>query len=163
MFLFLGIIYLGRTLYYYWYSDPPRAQESGHQKSTWNWTTLLRTRTGIPPMFPHFVSIIPSVHSIIDPVSIISIPISKVAIEERFLFRHVEPREYKEIQLKTKEEIKEKTRRALARERLTYLKLTWCSLLALNLSLSWSFFRKGRLGLDFQLVNVPPSIFAKEE
>ncbi|PHT51530.1 hypothetical protein CQW23_05992 [Capsicum baccatum] len=50
---------------------------------------------GIPPIFPHFVSNIPSVHSIIILVSIKSIPISKVALEERFLFRHVEPREYK--------------------------------------------------------------------
>ncbi|KAH0707793.1 hypothetical protein KY289_012869 [Solanum tuberosum] len=50
---------------------------------------------GIPPIFPHFVSNIPSLHSIIVLVSIKSIPISKVALEERFLFRHVEPREYK--------------------------------------------------------------------
>ncbi|KAM3216418.1 potassium transporter 5-like [Capsicum annuum] len=50
---------------------------------------------GIPPIFPHFVSNIASVHSIIVLVSIKSIPISKVTLEERFLFRHVEPREYK--------------------------------------------------------------------
>ncbi|TMW99249.1 hypothetical protein EJD97_002843 [Solanum chilense] len=50
---------------------------------------------GIPPIFPHFVSNIPSLHSIIVLVSIKSIPISKVSLEERFLFRHVEPREYK--------------------------------------------------------------------
>ncbi|OIT34552.1 PREDICTED: potassium transporter 5-like isoform X1 [Nicotiana attenuata] len=50
---------------------------------------------GIPPIFPHFVSNIPSVHSIIVLVSIKSIPISKVAVQERFLFRQVEPREYK--------------------------------------------------------------------
>ncbi|CAN4097074.1 unnamed protein product [Withania somnifera] len=50
---------------------------------------------GIPPIFPHFVSNIPSVHSVIVLVSIKSIPISKVALQERFLFRHVEPREYK--------------------------------------------------------------------
>ncbi|XP_049399437.1 potassium transporter 5-like [Solanum stenotomum] len=50
---------------------------------------------GIPPIFPHFVSNIPSLHSIIVLVSIKSIPISKVALEERFLFRYVEPREYK--------------------------------------------------------------------
>ncbi|OIT05619.1 PREDICTED: potassium transporter 5-like [Nicotiana attenuata] len=49
---------------------------------------------GIPPIFPHFVSNIPSVHSVIVLVSIKSIPISKVALQERFLFRHVEPREY---------------------------------------------------------------------
>nr|XP_016461099.1 PREDICTED: potassium transporter 5-like isoform X2 [Nicotiana tabacum] len=50
---------------------------------------------GIPPIFPHFVSNIPCIHSIVVLVSIESIPISKVALEERFLFRHVEPREYK--------------------------------------------------------------------
>ncbi|XP_055802588.1 potassium transporter 5-like [Solanum dulcamara] len=50
---------------------------------------------GIPPIFPHFVSNIPSVHSVIVLVSIKSIPISKVALQERFLFRQVEPREYK--------------------------------------------------------------------
>ncbi|KAK4344160.1 hypothetical protein RND71_037254 [Anisodus tanguticus] len=50
---------------------------------------------GIPPIFPHFVSNIPSVHSVIVLVSIKSIPISKVALQERFLFRHVEPRDYK--------------------------------------------------------------------
>lgn len=49
---------------------------------------------GIPPIFPHFISSIPSVHSVIVFVSIKSIPISKVAPDERFLFRHVEPREY---------------------------------------------------------------------
>ncbi|KAI3467836.1 hypothetical protein Pfo_024499 [Paulownia fortunei] len=50
---------------------------------------------GIPPIFPHFISNIPSVHSIVVFVSIKSIPISKVAPEERFLFRPVEPREYR--------------------------------------------------------------------
>ncbi|CAK9324528.1 unnamed protein product [Citrullus colocynthis] len=50
---------------------------------------------GIPPIFPHFISSIPSVHSVIVFVSIKSIPISKVAPDERFLFRHVEPREYR--------------------------------------------------------------------
>ncbi|KAM7477464.1 hypothetical protein LguiA_025677 [Lonicera macranthoides] len=50
---------------------------------------------GIPPIFPHFVTNIPSVHSVIVLVSIKSIPISRVALEERFLFRQVEPREYR--------------------------------------------------------------------
>ncbi|KAF3973499.1 hypothetical protein CMV_003079 [Castanea mollissima] len=50
---------------------------------------------GIPPIFPHFVSNIPSIHSVLVFVSIKSIPISKVAMEERFLFRHVEPRGYR--------------------------------------------------------------------
>ncbi|PIN01828.1 hypothetical protein CDL12_25661 [Handroanthus impetiginosus] len=50
---------------------------------------------GIPPIFPHFISNIPSIHSVIVFVSIKSIPISKVALEERFLFRQVEPKESK--------------------------------------------------------------------
>ncbi|KAL3637069.1 Potassium transporter 5 [Castilleja foliolosa] len=50
---------------------------------------------GVPPIFPHFISNIPSIHSIVVFVSIKSIPISKVAVEERFLFRQVEPREYR--------------------------------------------------------------------
>ncbi|KAK6160492.1 hypothetical protein DH2020_003873 [Rehmannia glutinosa] len=50
---------------------------------------------GIPPIFPHFISNIPSIHSVIVFVSIKSLPISKVIPEERFLFRQVEPREYR--------------------------------------------------------------------
>lgn len=50
---------------------------------------------GIPPIFTHFIANIPSIHSVLVFVSIKSIPISKVAPEERFLFRHVEPREYR--------------------------------------------------------------------
>ncbi|OVA17336.1 potassium transporter [Macleaya cordata] len=50
---------------------------------------------GIPPIFPHFIANIPSIHSVLVFVSIKSIPISKVAAEERFLFRLVEPREYR--------------------------------------------------------------------
>ncbi|KAI3467834.1 hypothetical protein Pfo_024497 [Paulownia fortunei] len=50
---------------------------------------------GIPPIFPHFISNIPSIHSVIVFVSIKSLPISKVMPEERFLFRQVEPREYR--------------------------------------------------------------------
>lgn len=48
---------------------------------------------GIPPIFPHFVANIPSIHSVLVFVSIKSIPISKVLLEERFLFRRVEPRD----------------------------------------------------------------------
>ncbi|XP_019180311.1 PREDICTED: potassium transporter 5-like [Ipomoea nil] len=48
---------------------------------------------GIPPIFPHFVSNIRSLHSVL--VSIKNLPISKVAAEERFLFRQFEPREYR--------------------------------------------------------------------
>ncbi|KAF9606999.1 hypothetical protein IFM89_030418 [Coptis chinensis] len=50
---------------------------------------------GIPPIFPHFISNIPSIHSVLVFVSIKSVPISKVAMEERYLFRQVEPRDYR--------------------------------------------------------------------
>ncbi|KAK3039043.1 hypothetical protein RJ639_027528 [Escallonia herrerae] len=50
---------------------------------------------GIPPIFPHFVDNIPSIHSVLVLVSIKSILVSKVALEERFLFRQVEPRDYR--------------------------------------------------------------------
>ncbi|XAR52874.1 hypothetical protein NMG60_11021192 [Bertholletia excelsa] len=50
---------------------------------------------GIPPIFRHLISTIPLVHSVLVFVSIKSLPISKVALAERFLFRQVEPREYR--------------------------------------------------------------------
>ncbi|XP_061352801.1 potassium transporter 5-like [Gastrolobium bilobum] len=50
---------------------------------------------GIPPIFPHFIANIPSIHSVVVFVSIKAIPISRVILEERFLFRQVEPREYR--------------------------------------------------------------------
>lgn len=50
---------------------------------------------GIPPIFSHFISTIPSIHSVVVIVSIKPIPLSKVAAEERFLFRQLEPREYR--------------------------------------------------------------------
>jgi KUP system potassium uptake protein len=50
---------------------------------------------GIPPIFAHFIANIPSIHSVVVFVSIKAIPISSVALEERFLFRCVEPRESK--------------------------------------------------------------------
>ncbi|PQM35474.1 potassium transporter 5 [Prunus yedoensis var. nudiflora] len=50
---------------------------------------------GIPPIFSHFVNNVPSIHSVIVIVSIKPIPFSKVALEERFLFRQLEPREYR--------------------------------------------------------------------
>nr|GLL44001.1 potassium transporter 5-like [Ipomoea trifida] len=50
---------------------------------------------GIPPIFPHFVSNIQSLHSVVVLVSIKNLPISKVVPEERFLFRQFEPREYR--------------------------------------------------------------------
>ena len=50
---------------------------------------------GIPPIFSHLIGNIPSIHSIVVFVSIKAIPVSSVASEERFLFRQVEPREYR--------------------------------------------------------------------
>ncbi|CAL8090075.1 unnamed protein product [Prunus armeniaca] len=50
---------------------------------------------GIPPIFSHFVNNVPSIHSVIVIVSIKPIPFSKVSLEERFLFRQLEPREYR--------------------------------------------------------------------
>ncbi|GAB2282832.1 Potassium transporter 5 [Dionaea muscipula] len=50
---------------------------------------------GIPPIFRHFINNIPSINTVLIFVSIKSIPISKVAVEERFLFRRVEAREYR--------------------------------------------------------------------
>lgn len=50
---------------------------------------------GIPPIFQHFIDSVPSIHSVVVFVSIKAIPVSRVAIEERFLFRHVNPREYR--------------------------------------------------------------------
>ncbi|XP_022758031.1 potassium transporter 5-like [Durio zibethinus] len=48
---------------------------------------------GIPPIFEHYVSNVPALHSILVFVSIKSLPINKVPDEERFFFRRVEPRE----------------------------------------------------------------------
>ncbi|KAI3682268.1 hypothetical protein L2E82_49989 [Cichorium intybus] len=47
---------------------------------------------GIPPIFKHYVDIVPALHSVIVFVSIKSLPISKVPQKERFLFRRVKPR-----------------------------------------------------------------------
>ncbi|KAL8110918.1 hypothetical protein AgCh_026616 [Apium graveolens] len=49
---------------------------------------------GVPPIFPHFIENVPSIHSVLVFVSLKFIPISTVMLEERFLFRQVEPREY---------------------------------------------------------------------
>ncbi|KAL4326456.1 hypothetical protein AHAS_Ahas13G0001900 [Arachis hypogaea] len=50
---------------------------------------------GIPPIFPHLIACMSSIHSVIVFVSIKVIPISRVSLEERFLFCHLEPREYR--------------------------------------------------------------------
>ncbi|XP_023892774.1 potassium transporter 5 [Quercus suber] len=48
---------------------------------------------GIPPIFKHYVSNVPALHSVLVFVSIKSLPIGKVPADERFLFRRVEPYE----------------------------------------------------------------------
>ncbi|KAF2298498.1 hypothetical protein GH714_023824 [Hevea brasiliensis] len=48
---------------------------------------------GIPPIFKHYVANVPALHSVLVFVSIKSLPIGKVPVEERFLFRKVEPME----------------------------------------------------------------------
>ncbi|KAF8394543.1 hypothetical protein HHK36_020754 [Tetracentron sinense] len=46
---------------------------------------------GIPPIFKHYIANVPALHSVLVFVSIKSLPISKVPVEDRFLFRHVDP------------------------------------------------------------------------
>ncbi|XP_074353885.1 potassium transporter 5-like, partial [Apium graveolens] len=48
---------------------------------------------GIPPIFGQYVSNVPVLHSLLVFVSIKSLPISKVPVDERFLFRQVQPKE----------------------------------------------------------------------
>ena len=48
---------------------------------------------GIPPIFKHYVANVPALHSVLVFVSIKSLPVSKVPVEERFLFRRVQPKE----------------------------------------------------------------------
>ncbi|KAM4086625.1 hypothetical protein ACJW30_10G116700 [Castanea mollissima] len=48
---------------------------------------------GIPPIFKHYVENVPALHSVLVFLTIKSLPISKVPVEERFLFRRVEPRD----------------------------------------------------------------------
>ncbi|XP_031098463.1 potassium transporter 5-like isoform X2 [Ipomoea triloba] len=50
---------------------------------------------GIPLIFPHYVSNVRSLHSVVVLVSIKYLPVSKLVPEERFLFRQVGPREYR--------------------------------------------------------------------
>ncbi|GLU07400.1 hypothetical protein SLE2022_243600 [Rubroshorea leprosula] len=48
---------------------------------------------GIPPIFKHYLGNVLALHSVLVFVSIKSLPISKVPMEERFLFRRVEPKD----------------------------------------------------------------------
>ncbi|KAI4340608.1 hypothetical protein MLD38_025426 [Melastoma candidum] len=49
---------------------------------------------GIPKILPHFIAYVPSVHSVLVIISVKNPPISKVEVEERFLFRHVSPKRF---------------------------------------------------------------------
>ncbi|KAG6672417.1 hypothetical protein I3842_16G056600 [Carya illinoinensis] len=48
---------------------------------------------GISPIFTHYVANVPALHSVLVFISIKSLPISTVPLEDRFLFKRVEPRE----------------------------------------------------------------------
>ncbi|KAL0370588.1 UNVERIFIED_CONTAM: Potassium transporter 5 [Sesamum angustifolium] len=48
---------------------------------------------GIPPIFKHYVANVPALHSVLVFVSFKSLPISKVPMDERFLFRRVQPKD----------------------------------------------------------------------
>jgi KUP system potassium uptake protein len=50
---------------------------------------------GVPPIFPHFITNLPSIHSVVVFVSVKYLPVSTVPAEERFRFRQVNPKEYK--------------------------------------------------------------------
>ncbi|KAL5198334.1 hypothetical protein ABZP36_001846 [Zizania latifolia] len=50
---------------------------------------------GIPPVFPHLIDKIPSIHTVVLFVSVKHLPVPHVDPSERFLFRQVEPREHK--------------------------------------------------------------------
>ncbi|KAF8722307.1 hypothetical protein HU200_022620 [Digitaria exilis] len=50
---------------------------------------------GIPPIFPHLIEKIPTIHSVLIFVSIKHLHVPHVDASERFLFRQVEPKEYK--------------------------------------------------------------------
>ncbi|XP_054813338.1 potassium transporter 5-like [Prosopis cineraria] len=50
---------------------------------------------GVPPIFSHFLANVPSIHSVVVFVTLKSIPVSRIALEERFLFRQVQPKEFR--------------------------------------------------------------------
>ncbi|TKW18669.1 hypothetical protein SEVIR_5G446100v4 [Setaria viridis] len=50
---------------------------------------------GIPPILPHLVEKVPSIHAVLVIISIKYLPISKIETSERFLFRYVEPTDYR--------------------------------------------------------------------
>lgn len=50
---------------------------------------------GVPPIFSHFTEKIPSIHSVVVIVSIKQLPIPHVETAERYLFRQVEPSDFR--------------------------------------------------------------------
>jgi KUP system potassium uptake protein len=50
---------------------------------------------GIPAIFPHFLSNVPAIHSVLVLVSVKYLPVNKVPPAGRFLIRRVGPKEYK--------------------------------------------------------------------
>ncbi|CAL4934538.1 unnamed protein product [Urochloa decumbens] len=48
---------------------------------------------GIPPIFPHLIEKIPTIHSVIVFITVKHLPVPHVDVSERFLFRQVEPKE----------------------------------------------------------------------
>lgn len=49
---------------------------------------------GIPPIFPHLIEKIPTIHSVIVFITVKNLPVPHVDVTERFLFRQVEPKEF---------------------------------------------------------------------
>lgn len=49
---------------------------------------------GIPPIFPHLVGKIPTIHSVVVFITVKSLPVPHVHVTDRFLFRQVEPKEF---------------------------------------------------------------------
>ncbi|KAL9269594.1 Potassium transporter 5-like protein [Drosera capensis] len=50
---------------------------------------------GIPPVFPHLIKNIESIHSVLVFVSIKALPITRVALQERYVFRRVDPKDHR--------------------------------------------------------------------
>jgi len=50
---------------------------------------------GIPPIFSHFITNLPAIHSVVVFVCVKYLPVNTVPAEERFRFRRVDPKEYK--------------------------------------------------------------------
>ncbi|KAK1271651.1 Potassium transporter 5 [Acorus gramineus] len=50
---------------------------------------------GLPAIFPHFLTNLPAIHSVLVFVSVKYLPVNKVPADERFLLRRVGPKDYK--------------------------------------------------------------------